>query len=573
MSIFRDRHFWLTFALTVLNLLVMHYTIFATCEMDNDIEPMLFVDNFSIVLIESVLLTTLASLFSWRNLRIGFLIAFFITWAWSIANIVYSRFFFQYIPFSAFSESGSLFDPLVMKSMLDGVKWVDGYFLVSAALAVWSFCKSPRLRLRAAYLWRTFLGVLAVILVNCLFRLIFYFTWSPSYYVKIIRYQLFTTWRYTCRPLYTNFQRGSVRNLAFAVWDTYFNEHELTAEERREITEELTALAPLQTSQHAAPDVKNVIIILVESYMSPTVGLTVDGKEVTPFLNALARDSSVYYNGHMASNITVGESSDGQLIYMTGLLPLRSEISIAKVKRHAVPGLPTLLSKTRGMHTRMVIPTAMSMWSQDDLCKQYGIADLYSLDSYQKPHGTNLTDAQVFEMADSIDATTQKPFFSVVLTMATHMPYFEQMDPSFPIRDPKLPDEFKVYLNACHYTDAQIARYFANLKRRGLFDESLILILSDHNVKPEHLAMPASMERELPVYIINGGFSRNEAWGGACNQLDVYTTILDLLKIEAPWRGLGHTLLTTDYQNSVSDDSRKWDYSEWMISGNYFNQP
>ena len=73
--------------------------------------------------------------------------------------------------------------------------------------------------------------------------------------------------------------------------------------------------------------------------------------------------------------------------------------------------------------------------------------------------------------------------------------------------------------------------------------------------------------------IINGGFSRNEAWGGACNQLDVYTTILDLLKIEAPWRGLGHTLLTTDYQNSVSDDSRKWDYSEWMISSNYFNQP
>ena len=105
------------------------------------------------------------------------------------------------------------------------------------------------------------------------------------------------------------------------------------------------------------------------------------------------------------------------------------------------------------------------------------------------------------------------------------------------------------------------------------FDESLILILSDHNVKPEHLAMPAAMARELPVYIINGGFSRNEAWGGACNQLDVYTTILDLLKIEAPWRGLGHTLLTTDYQNSVSDDSRKWDYSEWMISSNYFNQP
>lgn len=573
MSIFRNRHFWITFLLTMLNLLVMHYTLITTCEVDNDMEPMVYIDNFTIVLIESAVLTLLLSLCAWRQVRIGFLIAFFITWAWAFSNIVYSRFFFQYIPFSAFSESGSLFDPLVMKSMLNGVKWADLYFPVSAALAVWAFRRSPKLRLQGTFLWRSLLGLLVVIVVNCLFRLALYFTWSPSYYVKIIRYQLFTTWRFTCRPLYTNFQRGSIRNLCFGFYDTYFNDHELTDDERREIADELTALSPLQSSDHAAPEVKNVIIILVESYMSPTVGLKVGGKEVTPFLNALAADSTVYYNGHMASNITVGESSDGQLIYMTGLLPLRSEISIAKVKRHAVPGLPALLSKTRGMHTRMVIPTAMSMWSQDDLCKQYGITDLHSLDSYLKPHGANLTDAQVFEMADSVDAVSQNPFFSIVLTMATHMPYFSQIDPSFPVTDSSLPDEFRCYLNACHYTDHQIAQYFANLKRRGLYDESLILILSDHNVQPKHLAMPADMSRELPLFIINGGISRDEAWGGACNQLDVYTTILDLLKIDAPWRGLGHTLLTTDYQNSVPDDSRKWDYAEWMISSDYFKQP
>ena len=573
MNIFRNRYFWYTFLLTMLNLLVMHYTIITTCEVDNDMEPMVYIDNFTIVLIESAVLTMLMSLASWRNVRIGFLIAFFITWAWSFSNIFYSRFFFQYIPFSAFSESGSLFDPLVMKSMLNGVKWADLYFPVSAALAVWAFRRSPRLRLQGTFLWRSLLGLLVVIVINCLFRLALYFTWSPSYYVKIIRYQLFTTWRFTCRPLYTNFQRGSIRNLCFGFYDTYFNDHELTDEERREIADELTALAPLQVSEHAAPEVKNVIIILVESYMSATVDLKVGGKEVTPFLNSLARDSSVCYNGHMTSNITVGESSDGQLIYMTGLLPLRSEISIAKVKRHEVPGLPSLLTKTRGMHTRMVIPTAMSMWSQDDLCKRYGITDLHSLDSYLKPHGTNLTDAQVFEIADSVDAVSQKPFFSIVLTMATHMPYFDQIDPSFPINDASLPADFRCYLNACHYTDRQLAQYFANLKRRGLYDESLILILSDHHVSESHLTMPAGMSRELPLFIINSGVSRNELWGGACNQLDVYTTILDLLKIDAPWRGLGHTLLKTDYQNSVSNDSKKWDYSEWMISSDYFNQP
>ena len=98
----------------MLNLLVMHYTIITTCEVDNDMEPMVYIDNFTIVLIESAVLTLLLSLCAWRQVRIGFLIAFFITWAWAFSNIVYSRFFFQYIPFSAFSESGSLFDPLAL---------------------------------------------------------------------------------------------------------------------------------------------------------------------------------------------------------------------------------------------------------------------------------------------------------------------------------------------------------------------------------------------------------------------------------------------------------------------------
>ena len=46
---------------------------------------------------------------------------------------------------------------------------------------------------------------------------------------------------------------------------------------------------------------KNLIFILVESYMSFVSDMKIDGREVTPFLNALKNDSSVYFNSHMNS--------------------------------------------------------------------------------------------------------------------------------------------------------------------------------------------------------------------------------------------------------------------------------
>ena len=63
---------------------------------------------------------------------------------------------------------------------------------------------------------------------------------------------------------------------------------------------------------------------------------------------------------------------------------------------------------------------------------------------------------------------------------------------------------------------------------------------------------------------------KDKAWTGECNQLDVYTTILDIMGIESEWRGLGHTLLNSNYKNSVNDGIQG--LSDWIIYGNYFNQ-
>ena len=98
------------------------------------------------------------------------------------------------------------------------------------------------------------------------------------------------------------------------------------------------------------PNIKNVMFILLESFLSAPIDLEVDGKEITPFLNSLKRDSSVYYNGNMISDIGCGESGDGQFIYMTGLLPLKNKMTVGQVKDNTLPAFPIILKENLGIN-------------------------------------------------------------------------------------------------------------------------------------------------------------------------------------------------------------------------------
>jgi lipoteichoic acid synthase len=80
--------------------------------------------------------------------------------------------------------------------------------------------------------------------------------------------------------------------------------------------------------------------------------------------------------------------------------------------------------------------------------------------------------------------------------------------------------------------------------------------------------MEGKISDDIPIYIINGGFDPSTAWDGECNQLDVYTTILDIMGIDSKWRGLGHTLLNKEYQNSVTSEIQG--ISDKIVYSNYF---
>lgn len=315
----------------------------------------------------------------------------------------------------------------------------------------------------------------------------------------------------------------------------------------------------------------NLIFIIVESYLAETSDLVVDGKEITPFMNRLKRDSTVYYNGHVRPNIDMGESSDGQFIYMTGLLPLKCEITVNIAKDKTFCGLPAALMKAgRLKQSHIIVPTSSTFWEQDKMNPRYGIEKMYSKFDYDKDmNGSeDLNDEQIFQMATQVEASAEQPFFSLVLTMSMHNPYTKCVEHGFTLTDESLSGEYRNYLVDCHYTDMQIERYINGLKQRGLYDNSVIVITADHHAHPVYLNMGDKVGDELPLYIINGGIDRDHAWTGHCNQLDVYTTLLDIYGVRPEWRGLGRTLLNANYKEYSIEKLQT--LSGGIIRSNYF---
>lgn len=566
-----NMRFLLLFSLSVVNLLFMHWQMAQTVEFEYPFKPDAILSNVFSCLIDATFFFALGLLLTRGRVKGGLLLTFILTTILSFCNVLYSRFFGHYLPNMAILQIGNLNDSDVMGSVFTGFRWQDSYYILMAVVFGWLYVKYGRLVLKAHYLRS--LGMLWGVLVAVVlaFILLLATVHDPSPEISFIRFSPIRV-QYTQAPNNMLFRSGFLRRVLVCYEDFLQKDLELDKSQMEEIEHEYTDYSERAVSGPTVEGNKNLIFIIVESYLAATSDLVVDGKEITPFLNSLKRDSDVYYNGHVRPNVTIGESSDGQFIYMTGLLPLKSEITVNIAKDKTFCGLPAVLKKAgRIKQSQIVVPTSPTFWEQDKMNELYGIDRMYSkFDCAKAMHGSeDLNDEQVFTMASRVEAALGTPFFSLLVTMSMHNPYTKYEDHGFMISDKNQSAEYINYLIDCHYTDMQIERFVSDLKRQGIFDQSVIVIAADHDAHPVHLNMAENtISNELPLFIINGGIDMSKAWMGPCNQLDVYTTLLDMFGIESKWRGLGHSLLNTNYINSVTEKTII--LSEWIIQSNYF---
>ncbi|MBW9276410.1 LTA synthase family protein [Bacteroides fragilis] len=484
----------LIMCLSYIVLLYMHYSVVAD---KSDISTFAYIENLCFSAADICLISIIPTLCIKRR-HYFFLLLFSVICLFALANIWYSRYFSSYLPLSLYTEFNNL-DGL-SENITDAVKTTD-FFVLTAFLAgivcYCIFCKKLtyitfKIRARRA----SFIGLTSILLVGILVG-------NSALRWKDLTWKYVTPYNYT--PVESTFQFGMIYSYLIESLKKVNKDYSV---------EELKKLSPyFYVSDYVQEECKptNLILIIVESLLSYPTELVIDSIEITPNLNQLVKEGA-YYNKHMIPQVKLGESSNGQFIYLTGLLPKKQGITINDYLDNTFISIPSLLKK-ENINSRMVIPTSPTMWRQNRVCERYQIDQLFSRNSYpdQKQVKKWLTDQQIFNYAACIDAQSNKPFMSIILTSSTHSPYVHSVK-KYPIKYPdNFSSELKNYLSNVHYMDECLGNYLNSLKRNNLYNSSIIVIVSDHQAHDFLLnAETQQITSLIPLYIVNSPVKINK---------------------------------------------------------------
>ena len=122
------------FMMSLINLLFMHYQLLFTIALESACLKTSCFDNLIACLLDITIILGIAWLITFKRLRASLTITFVITLAWSFCNILYSRFFNQYVLKSALGQAGNLTDDFMINSMLAGIKIIDLFFPLMAVI-------------------------------------------------------------------------------------------------------------------------------------------------------------------------------------------------------------------------------------------------------------------------------------------------------------------------------------------------------------------------------------------------------------------------------------------------------
>ncbi len=290
---------------------------------------------------------------------------------------------------------------------------------------------------------------------------------------------------------------------------------------------------------------KNLIVVVVESLNSEVLSLkTPKGEPLFPFLDSLSKDSAALTFTRMVAQVGEGRSSDGNLMYMTGMLPIKSEPVASGYAERAFPSLPRAL----GRSSVEVIAENADVWNHAQTNVSFGYDQLVADASAGRKPGER-ADSACFAQALKTMRMLARPFLATVFTIDMHDPYDDtETHGHMDGMQPEASRGEMVYLSRVAVFEEALAGFIDGLKRYGMYDDSVIVVVSDHDARQSCLDGRLLDDRHLFLCILNSGIDRSgmrfDAAAAEIAQIDLYPTLLDVMgKGNYGWRGFGRSVL------------------------------
>ena len=288
---------------------------------------------------------------------------------------------------------------------------------------------------------------------------------------------------------------------------------------------------PLQDKHSAADTIEvlnttrpNVVLVILESFGRTITDEIIDGKEVTPHLNAL-KDEGIWFENLFANSF---RTDRGTVAIMSGY-PTHPKVSVMKYpqKAHTLPAISRSLHK-EGYTTRFTYGgdanftnTISYLYGTDieHVTDQHNI----SLDAPLAQWG--YADDVVCEyFADEVLelASAEKPFFATLLTLSSHEPF----DVPYSAFENKI-------LNAAAFTDECVGKMIERWKDSPAWDNMLVILIADHGIAyPEEFQAGELPRQRIPMLWTGGALKqRGITVDTYSSQADLAATLLHQMNI------------------------------------------
>lgn len=252
---------------------------------------------------------------------------------------------------------------------------------------------------------------------------------------------------------------------------------------------------------------KHVIIVQLESIQEFIIHLKIDNQEVTPVLNNFLKET--YYFPHVYTQVGKGNTSDAEFIVNTSIFAVGDEAMSSVIEGKDVPSLPKLL-KERGYHTSTYHSNTVTFWNRKEMYESLGFDEYFDKEYFGKEDIISYGASDEVLYKKTVDKLREHhqngtKVYANIIAMSSHFPFNIPDDKKqYAINLPSKYDGSIVgsYIEAVSYADYAFGVLLAELKKSGLYEDSIIVVYGDH----QGVQMKNDVDRELVRELVGGEY-------------------------------------------------------------------